>query len=124
MSAKRAILLVDHGSRRAQANALLEEVAEQLRRRAPEAIVCVAHMELAPPDIATAIDDCVGAGAEEIVVHPYFLGPGRHTTEDIPRLVGEAAARHPGVRVAVSEPLGLHEKIVEVILERVEAARG
>lgn len=119
---KRAILLVDHGSRRAEANELLEEVAECVRQRVPDQVVAIAHMELAEPDIGTGIDACVGAGATKIVVHPYFLGPGNHTSQDIPQLVRSAAARYPGVDIAISPPLGLHERIVEVILERVEAA--
>ena len=118
----RAILLVDHGSRRAEANAVLDAVAERLRRRSPGCIVEVAHMDLAPPDIAQGILACVRAGATEIVVHPYFLGPGVHTQRDIPRAVESAAAEHPGLRFAISDPLGVHEKLVDVVLERVENA--
>ena len=111
---KRAILLVDHGSRREEANAQLEALAE----RVPERIVRAAHMEIAAPDIAAGIDACVAAGADEIAVVPCFLWPGAHIQEDVPRLVREAAARHPGLRVRVGEPLGLHPKLVDVVLER------
>jgi sirohydrochlorin ferrochelatase len=123
MRSPAAILLVDHGSRRAEANALLEEMARRIRAREPDRIVRIAHMELASPSIAEGVDACVGAGAQEIVVHPYLLGPGRHSSEDIPRRVREAAGRHPGVDVRVSEPLGVHEKLVDVILERVSEAQ-
>ena len=125
----RAILLVDHGSRREEANVVVEEVARQvscrLAERAPRTFTFVqaAHMELAEPDVAGGIDACVAAGAEEIVVHPFFLGPGNHTTHDIPRLVEDATKRHPGVRVRISAPLGPHAKLAEVVLERVEAAQ-
>ncbi len=121
---KRAILLVDHGSRRAEANALLDELAERVRERAPDEIVEIAHMELAKPTIDDGIDACVAARADEIVVHPFFLGPGNHTTHDIPRLVRAASERHPHVTVRVSAPLGPHGKIVDVVLERVEEARA
>jgi sirohydrochlorin ferrochelatase len=121
-AARPAILLVDHGSRHPGANESLEQVAELLRRRVPGRIVRVAHMELAPPSIRDAIDACVADGAREIVVHPYFLAPGRHSTCDIPSLVGAAARRHPEVSIRVSEPLGAHEGLVEVILARVDAA--
>ena len=115
----RAILLVDHGSRRAAANEQLEALAERIRAREPERFVSVAHMELASPTIEAGLRACAEAGALEVIVHPFFLAPGSHTTQDIPRLVEEAAIRHPGVRVRVSAPLGLHEKIVDVVLERV-----
>jgi sirohydrochlorin ferrochelatase len=119
---KRAILLVDHGSRRAESNALLEDVAEQVRKRAVDSIVEVAHLEIAEPDIATGIDACVERGATQIVVHPYFLGPGRHTTEDIPAQVERAGKRHPNVRIRISEALGGHAALIDVILDRVSDA--
>ena len=116
---KRAILLVDHGSRRAEANAQLSAVAEALRARIPGEIVEIAHMELAEPDVASGISRCVDAGAQTIVVHPYFLGPGRHTRESIPELVNAAAQQHPGVEIRISEPLGLHEGLIDAVLDRV-----
>ena len=119
---KRAILLVDHGSSRREANELLERLAEQVAERVPDAIVSYAHMDLAEPTIAQGIEACTAAGAEELVVHPYFLGPGNHSSSDIPRLVRAAASRHPGLRVRITEPLGLHPKLVDVILDRVDEA--
>lgn len=118
---KRGVLLVDHGSRAPEANQLLERIAERVRARLPDRVVRAAHMELAEPTIAQALAACTDAGAEEVVVHPYFIGPGRHTREDIPRLVADAARAHPGVRVVISEPLGLDERIVDVVLARVDA---
>ena len=119
---KRAILLVDHGSRRAEANALLEDVADQIRKRAPESIVEVAHLEITKPNIVEGIDACVKKDATHIVVHPYFLGPGRHTSEDIPTQVERARERHPNVRIRISEPLGGHTALIDVILDRVSDA--
>jgi sirohydrochlorin ferrochelatase len=119
---KRAILLVDHGSRRHEANMLLESVAEALAARVPDCVVRAAHMDLAQPDIAAGIDACAAAAVDEIVVCPYFLGPGNHTREDIPRLVADAAARHPKLAVRIADPLGLHPGLVDVLLDRIAAA--
>ncbi len=119
---KRAILLVDHGSRRPEANALLDEVAERIRPRVPERVVVAAHLELAKPGIAEGIDICVAKGATKIVVHPYFLGPGRHTTNDIPAQVKCAAENHPDVQIRISEPLGGHDALIDVVLDRVRAS--
>ena len=119
---KRAILLVDHGSRRPEANALLEDVANQLRKRAAESIVEVAHLEIAEPGIAEGIETCVEKGVTHIIVHPFFLGPGRHTSEDIPAQVERAAKRHPDIPIRISEPLGSHAALIDVILDRVSDA--
>jgi sirohydrochlorin ferrochelatase len=113
------VILVDHGSRLAAANEMLLEVATLFRRVTGQTIVEPAHMELAEPSIERAFEACVAQGAQVVVVHPYFLSPGRHSTTDIPRLVGAAAARHPGVAFHVTQPLGLSEHIAAVIQERI-----
>jgi sirohydrochlorin ferrochelatase len=113
-----AILIVDHGSRRQEANDMLEGVGEIVRKQRPDLIVKTAHMELADPTIAQGVQQCIEDGATEIIVHPYMLSPGRHATSDIPRMAEEAATPYPDVSIRVTGPLGLHKKIGEVILER------
>lgn len=120
---KTAVLLVDHGSRFQAANDMLADVAAMLRELAGVEKVHYCHMELARPTIAEGFEACVKDGATSVVVHPYFLAPGRHSTTDIPRMVAEAARAFPGVEYCVTEPLGVHPKIGEVILERTGLAR-
>src|SRR2546426_9564082 len=84
---KSALLLIDHGSRRQDANDLLPQVARMVREMSGFKIVHFAHMELAEPTIQQGFDACVAAGADELIVHPYFLSPGRHSRSDIPRMV-------------------------------------
>jgi len=118
MSARRALLLLDHGSRQATAHCQLEELAQRVRARRPDLLVAVAHMEIRQPDLNAGLTELAAAGAEEVTVHPYFLAPGLHTKETIPALVASAAEHHPELILHLSEPLGLHEKIVDVVLER------
>lgn len=117
-----ALLLVDHGSRRAEANALLAQIAALVAARRPSLIVEIAHMELAPPTVDEAFDACVSRGATEVVVMPYFLARGRHATEDIPALARAAAARHPHVALRIAEPLGVHALLAELVLARADDA--
>ncbi len=119
---KKALILVDHGSVVQEANDALVEVADIVtkKNKLDFDIIRYCHMELAKPTISQAFDDCVSQGACQIIVHPYFLAPGRHSKQDIPNMVKQAADGHPGVSYKVTEPLGIHEKIVEVILERVK----
>jgi sirohydrochlorin ferrochelatase len=115
----KAILLVDHGSVRKAANEMLEHMGALVQRLAGDhVIVRVAHMELAEPTIAQGFESCVQSGAAEVVVFPYMLSPGKHSTRDIPRLIAEVAAHFPGVRYTVTPAFGLHDKLAEVVLER------
>lgn len=119
---KRAVLIVDHGSRLPEANELLLAVAERVRERLPERLVRTAHLDLVEPRIPAAIDACAAEGAQEIIVAPWFLSPGAHSARDLPQIAEEAARRHPGVRIACAEPLGLDARLVDVLLERIAAA--
>lgn len=113
------VVVVDHGSRRAASNELLNEVVAMFERVSSMPIVEPAHMELAEPSIAAAFAKCVERGAETVVVFPYFLSPGRHWSQDIPALAADAAKNHPGVRYQVTSPLGLHELMGQVMGERI-----
>lgn len=114
------VILVDHGSRRYESNNMLLEVARQFAETMSVPIVEPAHMELAEPSIDTAFDRCVARGARTVVVFPYFLLPGRHWHEDIPRLAAESAAKHPGVRYLVTAPLATHPLMSQIIAQRIE----
>ena len=118
----RAILLVDHGSVKPEANELLWEIARLVAAQAPDCHVEAAHMELAEPGIPEGIAACGKAGATDITVVPYMLAPGRHSTNDIPRIATEAGEQHQGLRLRVSAPLGVDSRLAEVVLKRVEAA--
>jgi sirohydrochlorin ferrochelatase len=114
------VILVDHGSRREESNALLVDVVQQFAAATGLPIVEPAHMELAEPSIATAFSRCVARGASMVVVFPYFLLPGRHWHDDIPQLAAAAAGQHPGVRYLVTAPFGLHPLMADVMRQRIE----
>ena len=115
------VIVVDHGSRRAESNVMLEELTRSaISDRLDHDIVEPAHMELAEPSIATAFDRCVERGATTVVIQPYFLLPGKHWNQDIPELAAEAAARHPGVAYLVAAPFGVHPLMADVVSARVE----
>ena len=114
----KALLIVDHGSTVHESNAMLEQLASIIRNMRPGLIVHTAHLDVLEPTIAQGFAACIADGASNIVVHPYMLAPGRHATQDVPRLVQEIAVKSPHVTVTVTGPLGLHESIAQVVLER------
>ena len=119
-----AIVIVDHGSRSAESNHLLHELVDRFVRlygdRYP--IVEPAHMELAEPTISSAFARCVARGADEIAVCPFFLGPGKHWQEDIPRLAAEAAEIFEVKHHILAAPLGLDELMLKLIDKRIRQA--
>lgn len=115
----KGILIIDHGSMKEAANQMLECVGELVQRMAGEGVVVrIAHMELAAPTIADGFAACIAAGATEIVAFPYMLSPGKHSTRDIPRLVGEVSANYPGIPVQVTTAFGVNEQLAAVVLAK------
>ena len=113
------VVLVDHGSRRDESNQQLTRLAQLWQTQGPYQIVEPAHMELAEPTIDQAFDRCVQRGARLVLISPFFLLPGRHWKEDIPRLAAAAAARHSVPHLVVS-PLGLHPLMLQILGDRIQ----
>ncbi|MEO5904280.1 MAG: CbiX/SirB N-terminal domain-containing protein [Gemmatimonadaceae bacterium] len=115
----KAILLVDHGSRKPEANDMLVCMSNLVQAMVGSGVIVQpAHMELSEPSVAAGFASCVEAGATDITVFPYMLSPGRHSTSDIPRMVAEVATSFPGVTFSVTAAFGVHEKLGEIILDR------
>ena|SRR5947209_5250603 len=119
---KTALLLVAHGSRQAEANDDLRHAAAELRRRGVFEVVEAAFLELAEPSIADGAARCVRAGAERVVMLPYFLSAGVHVRRDLAALRDELAARFPEVEFRLAEPLGRHPLLLDVVAARAAEA--
>jgi uroporphyrin-III C-methyltransferase len=116
---RRGVLVVGHGSRREEANRDVREAAIHIGRRGGFSLVQAAFLEIEEPDIAAGYQRLVETGARSIVVHPYFLSPGRHTRGDLPREVHAAASNFPDVSYSITEPLSAHPLVIEASVERI-----
>jgi sirohydrochlorin cobaltochelatase len=117
------LLLVDHGSRAAAANAQLDALALEVARLRPHDLVLAAHLELAEPGIADGIAALVARGATRVQVLTCLLAEGRHSREDIPRQCAEAAARS-GIAVSVAPALGPDPLLARLLLARAGLEAG
>ena len=113
----KSLLLVAHGSRRESSNEEVRQLTAQLEARAGkryQSVTC-AFLELAEPSIPDGIEACIQAGAEEVIVLPYFLSAGRHVIEDIPREVASRQKEYP-VPIRLAPYMGPAEGITELLL--------
>jgi precorrin-8X/cobalt-precorrin-8 methylmutase len=122
---KESILLLGHGSPKKGANNL-ERVGKMLHGMlhagCAEDCVRIAYLQFAEPGIPETIRECVEQGAEKIILHPFFLSAGMHVTKDIPGMIEEARGLYPDVKFIYTEPLGVHEKLAQIVMERISAA--
>jgi sirohydrochlorin ferrochelatase len=117
----RSLIIIAHGSRRAESNNEVRALAEQLNTFTEEFDqVTAAFLELAEPSIPDGIEQCVQQGADDIVILPYFLSAGRHVAEDIPALVKPKQEQYPALKITVLPYLGAAADLPALILKLVE----
>jgi len=126
------IMLVDNGSRRADATLALRGLSGGLAERlgSPVHPVSLAHSSKIPADALNGIPaDTLepflirhaDAGAEHFLAVPLFFGPSRALTKLIPETVAKANATGRRIQVAVAEslcPLPAGEPRLAAILDR------
>jgi sirohydrochlorin ferrochelatase len=119
---RKALQLIAHGSRQAEANADLQYFVEEFRRGGEYAVVEASFLELAEPTIQDAGARCVDQGAEQVVLLPCFLSAGVHVQRDLSEARRCLAKRFPKVKFLLAQPLGQHPLLMEVLMERARTA--
>jgi len=110
------IIVFGHGSSVASANDAVRAVAADAARAGSWGLYETAFLE-ADPRLEVAVARLAEAGAEEILVLPYFLTLGIHLQRDLPNLVDELARRHR-VPIRVTAPLDGHGALSRILVER------
>jgi sirohydrochlorin cobaltochelatase len=117
--AERAVILFAHGARDARWAVTLGELRELVQARLPDAHVGVAFLEFQPPTLTAAIDRALASGARSIDVMPVFWASGGHMASDVPPLLAELRALHPGLQVrllpVLSELPGMLDFIADAV---------
>jgi len=111
------IVLFAHGSRDPLWHKPMEAVAARIVATAPNTPVACAYLELSKPDLPGAVAGLVNQGVTNIRVLPLFLGVGKHAREDLPRLMAELQAQHPGVRFQLNPSIGEDARLVQLLAE-------
>jgi sirohydrochlorin ferrochelatase len=119
----KALLVVAHGSRRAESNDEIRQLTACLERQADAAFghVRCAFLELAEPLIPDGLREAIRAGAGEVVVVPYFLSAGRHVITDIPAEVDRVRREYPGLKITIAPYLGASAGLIDLLLQQAQA---
>ncbi|MCY0850541.1 CbiX/SirB N-terminal domain-containing protein [Sulfuracidifex metallicus] len=116
------VLLVLHGSKIPQWKEMAVGYASMLRESFP--LVEYGFLEFDTPDLRSALESLVAKGAEEVVVVPLLFATGTHFLKDIPRLLGIEGENNTvlgkKINVRIAQPIGLDERVAEILKERVE----
>jgi len=113
-------LLCGHGSRDPASVSGFAEIAAGLAPLLDGRPFAYGFMELAEPDLETAIGQLVAAGAARILAVPGFLFAAKHMREDLPRELAAAGERHRA-EVILGRELGADPRLIEALSESISS---
>jgi cobalt/nickel transport system ATP-binding protein len=122
MAERPSLLVVGHGSRSPAGVAEYWDFAAAVRAEDPTLHVGCGFIELARPDLDTAVDALIEGGATSVVATPLVLLGAGHMKSDGPDALHRARHRHPGVRFSYARHLGIHSTVLAVAEERIRQA--
>ena len=67
------------------------------------------------PTLLEGGERLAAAGCDRVDVLPLFLGAGGHVRKDLPELLNELSAAHPGVQWRLQRAIGEVEGVVEAM---------
>ncbi|MBO0872999.1 MAG: sirohydrochlorin chelatase [Pseudonocardia sp.] len=110
------VVLAATGSSHPTANVAVERLASAMSRRHRWHGAIAAFATAASPGVTEAIERLRAGGADRVAVASWFLAPGLLPS----RVLRASLAADPSVPVA--DPLGAHEAVAEVIIDRYRRA--
>lgn len=115
-------LLVGHGTRRVAGQDQLRSVFADFAPQLAPHPAALGFLELADPDIPTAVAELARRGVQRLVTVPVLLFSAGHAEHDIPQAVAEAA-QHWGIRsVTQVPPLECCQPILDLSARRFREA--
>lgn len=119
-----ALVLLAHGSPRAESNAGLERVRDAIAARGLYRSVSLGYLECNEPDIPSSLTAAAQSGAATVVAVPWLLHTGRHVADDVPSLMDGVQTAQRRVQFLLGTYIGASSRVSEVLLSRVVAALG
>jgi sirohydrochlorin ferrochelatase len=117
---KTGIIVFGHGSSVPSANDAVRAVAARAADEAGWDLYETAFLEAAPL-LDEVVPKLARAGANEILILPYFLTLGIHLQRDLPKIV-ERLAREHDIPIRVTEPLDGHPALTQILMDRAAGA--
>ena len=122
ISMKPALIILAHGSKREETKQTLAEISAMVKAKGDYSIIEETYLQFCKPTLNDAVAKLTSQGITKIVIVPYFLFKGIHNTEDIPEELNKIKAENPGLEIFFAEPLGIDERLAQIVLERAQEA--
>jgi sirohydrochlorin cobaltochelatase len=112
-----AIVLFAHGARDPSWAEPFRRIVARMRQKQSGVRVELAFLEAMEPKLDAAVAGLAAEGIRHVTVVPLFLAQGGHLKEDLPRLLDDIRARHPSLRIDVTQAIGDSEDLTDAIAD-------
>jgi len=117
----KALVIAAHGSRKKDADKQILELADRIRARLHNCFdrVDPAFLQFSQPELGQKLEELVLAGADHVVVFPFFISRGSHISSDLPELINKARQKFPAAEFTLTRHLGIIEGLDDLICREV-----
>ena len=119
---KKALLIIDRGSREADVRDELQDICSIAKRKGKYHYADYCFLEVLPPFIEEGIKKCVENGADFITVMPYFLYPGMKLKDSVKKSAKIGKIRN--LKLVIAKPLSYHSMMTEVVIDRINQLKN
>ncbi|MCP3762798.1 sirohydrochlorin chelatase [Domibacillus sp. A3M-37] len=118
----KAVLYICHGTRVKEGAKQAADFIKETMPLVDAPIQEICYLELSEPSIEEGLRACIERGATDIIAIPFLLLTAGHAKEDIPGELANAAKHFPQAVIRYGHPLGVHEQIIDVLIDRMKEA--
>ena len=114
------VLLLGHGSRRAEANEEWEMIWQMFCQLHPQLTVQRAYVEFCHPSLEEGVALLAGQKPlKTIVIVPLFLTTGKHLYQHIPEKIAQLEQQYPEISFVMTEHIGPDSLLLNIIEKRI-----
>ena len=119
---KKALLLVDRGSREPEVKEELSEICSIVGLRGQYDYTNYCFLEVLPPFIEEGVENCIRSGSAFITIVPYFLYPGLKLKETVKQ--SALICKNQKLRIGITKPLCYHPLLTELVVQRISETKS
>ena len=116
---KRGLLIIDRGSREAEAHDEMRAIAKSAKERGRYDYADYCFLEVLPPFIEDAMKKCLIQKLDTLTIVPYFLYPGKKVKISVRDAM--TYQKKTPIKFLVTKPMSMHPAMVQIVDNRVQS---
>jgi len=118
---KKALLIIDRGSREPEVREELERICSIVKTKGGYYYTNYCFLEVLPPFIEEGIRKCQENGVDVITVMPYFLYPGMKLKDSVRQ--SARISKIQKLNLVIAKPLSYHSMMTQLVIDRINCLK-